>query len=69
MPSDADPNSVKFSAVTDAFRAFPKPIFSLWLRHRRNSADRFHPHWRGVGDKRRKINLLDDAALLGAFLN
>ena len=64
-----DPNVAKFSAVTDAFRAFPTPVFSLWLRFRRTSADNFHPHWRTTDDKKRKVNLLDDAATLGARLN
>jgi hypothetical protein len=59
----------KFSAVTDAFRAFPTPIFSLWLRFRRNSADLWHPHWRTTVIKKRKVELLDDAAALGSSLN
>ncbi len=69
MPSPADNNLAKFSAVTDAFRAFPTSVFTQWLRFRRNSADLFHPHWRTIQDKRRKVTLLDDAATQGAWLN
>jgi len=69
MPSPADPNLEKFSAVTDAFRAFPKPVFTMWLRFRRSSADSFHPHWRTTTDKRRKVILLDSAAIVGAAMN
>lgn len=69
MPSPADPNLAKFSAVTDAFRVFPKPIFTMWLRFRRHSADDWNPHWRTTFDKRRKVNLLDEAAAIGATLN
>lgn len=69
MPSPADPNLENFSAVSDALRAFPQPVFSLWLRFRRRSADLLQPHWRTITDKRRKVILLDAAAIVAATLN
>ena len=69
MASPADKNLAKFSAVTDAFRAFPKPVFSLWLRFRRSSADTFFPRWRTTEDKKVKVRLLDASAEMAAWLN
>ena len=69
MPSDADKNLASFSAVTDAFRAFPTPIFSIWLRFRRHSADQYFPRWRTTEDKKQKVALLDISAALGAAMN
>ena len=69
MPSPAKPNSAQFSAVAEALRAFPKPVFTRWLRFRRNSADLFQPHWRKVEDKRRKVRLLDTSVAFFALMN
>lgn len=69
MTSPADKNLAKFSAVTDAFRAFPKPVFSLWLRFRRSSADVFFPRWRTTEDKKDKVRLLDSSVVIASSLN
>jgi len=59
----------RVSFVTQAYREFPKPIFSAWLHYRNNSAALLDPELNTRPCEHRRVATLDAAAALFAIFN
>jgi len=64
-----DATKLQQTSIGQAFQAFPKPIFTAWLRFRQQAADRHVPNWRNEGRTLRRIFALDVSAAAEAVKN
>lgn len=57
------------SLVHEAAKSWPLPVLSEWLMFRTSAADQFFPTWEQTIDLKKRIQILDDSAVLQASLN